>query len=260
MVLSDIMQQLEDFCPASFAQDWDNPGLQAGRRDLDVKTVFLAVDATSEVIDEATAHGAQLILTHHPLLFDGIKHVTDADFVGKRIVRILQKDMALFAMHTNFDVMAMGSEAAEKLGLIDSDVLEVTYEDSISHEGFGRIGELPEHESLQDLAEEVKEVFDIPHVRFYGDPDQQIVMAAVMPGAGKGEMDLAASKGADVLITGDINHHAGIDAVEKGIAVIDAGHYGIEKLFVPYMKEYIEREMPELKVVCARVHEPFHEV
>ena len=92
------------------------------------------------------------------------------------------------------------------------------------------------------------------------DPQQAIVTVAVMPGSGKDELDLAAEKGADVMITGDVSHHAGLDALEKGIAVIDAGHYGVEKLFIPYMKDYLEREMPELSVVCAKEKEPFFEV
>lgn len=260
MVLSDLISQLEEFCPPAFAEKWDNVGLQAGRTTQDVQTVYLAVDATSDVIEDARIHGADLIITHHPLLFNGIKRVTDQDFIGKRIVTLLESGMSLYAMHTNFDVMGMANEAAEELRLTEADVLEVTYEDSISHEGLGRIGELPEHMSLQELSEYVKEVFRIPHVRFYGDPQQQIVVAAILPGSGKDEIDLACEKGADVIITGDITHHVGIDAVEKGIAVIDAGHYGIEKLFIPYMKEYLEREMPELKVICAKVQEPFREV
>lgn len=257
MILSEIMAQLEDFCPKSFAMSWDNPGLQAGRSAKEVQTVYLAVDATTEVIEDAARRHADLILTHHPLLLAGLKHVTDQDFIGKRVVRILQEDMALYAMHTNFDVMGMAAEAAEELHLLNPDVLEVTYEDSISHEGLGRIGELPEHMTLRECAQYVKDVFRIPQVRVYGDPESAVVMTAILPGSGKDEVDIALEKGADVLITGDITHHVGLDATEKGIALIDAGHYGVEKMFVSYMKDYLAREMPQLKVICAPEKEPF---
>ena len=90
MILSEIMAQLEEFCPKSFAMSWDNPGLQAGRSTKEVQTVYLAVDATTEVIEDAARQHADLILTHHPLLFAGLKHVTDQDFIGRRVVRILQ--------------------------------------------------------------------------------------------------------------------------------------------------------------------------
>ena len=256
MLLSEFMAQVEEFCPRSFAMDWDNPGLQAGRSDKEIRKVYLAVDATSEVVEDAIRQHADLIVTHHPLLFSGLKHVTDQDFIGKRIVRLLNNDMALYAMHTNFDVMGMGAEAAERLHLVNPDVLEVTYEDDVSHEGIGRIGELPEHMTLQECAQYVKEAFDIPSVRVYGDPETAIVMTAVLPGSGKDDIDIAVAKGADVMITGDITHHVGLDAVEKGIAVIDAGHYGVEKIFVPYMQDYLAREFPELEVVCAPVKEP----
>lgn len=257
MLLSEIMVQLENFCPASFAMSWDNPGLQAGRSQKEVGTVYLAVDATSAVIEDAIRQHADLILTHHPLLFTGLQHVTDQDFIGKRIVRLLSEDVALYAMHTNFDVMGMAAEAAERLHLVHPDVLEVTYEDAISHEGLGRIGELPEHMTLLECGQYVKEVFGIPQVRIYGDPQTPIVMTAILPGSGKDAIDLALQKGADVMITGDITHHVGLDAVEKGIAVIDAGHYGIEKMFVPYMQDFLKRELPQLRVITAPVQEPF---
>ncbi len=242
------------------AESWDNVGLQAGRSDKEVHRIYLALDATSEVVEAAIREHCDLILTHHPLLFHGIKNVTDRDFVGKRIVKMLENDISLYSMHTNFDVMGMAAEAAEELKLSNPEVLEVTYEDSISHEGLGRIGEIPEHMTLRDTAIYVKEAFDIPHVRFYGDPETPVIMTAILPGSGKDEIDIAIKAGADVLITGDITHHVGLDAVEKGIAIIDAGHYGVEKLFIPYMKDFIEREMQGLEVVCAPVKEPFEEV
>lgn len=260
MVLSEIMERLESFCPASFAQSWDNVGLQAGRSDLRVDTVYLAVDATSEVIADAARNGAQLILTHHPLLFRGITQVTDCDYVGKRIVTLLQRDMACYALHTNFDVLHMADAAADELQLKSRRVLEVTFEDDLSREGLGRIGDLPEHMSLQECAALVRDAFRIPRVRVYGDPEQPVVTCAILPGSGKDEIDIAVREGADVMITGDINHHAGIDAAEKGIAVIDAGHYGIEKIFVPYMKEFFDREFSGIRVIQAREKEPFFEV
>ncbi len=260
MLLSDIIERLEEFCPPSFAQDWDNVGLQAGRTAKEVRTVYLALDATSEVVSDAARVQADLIITHHPLLFGGIKHVTDKDYVGKRIVELLRNDMALYSMHTNFDVMGMAGAAAEELGILRPEVLEVTYEDDISREGLGRIGELAEHMTLHDCAMFVRDTFRVPHVRYYGDPEDMIIIAAVLPGSGKDEIDCAIRAGADVLITGDITHHVGIDAVEKGISIIDAGHYGVEKLFVPYMRDFLSRELPLLKVICEREKEPFTEV
>lgn len=259
MKLKEIMQMLEELCPASFAMSWDNVGLLVGRSDKDVHTIALALDATSEVIAQAKSLGADLLLTHHPLLFNGIKKVTDGDYLGKRILDLISSDLCCYAMHTNFDVLGMADAAADMLHLSDREVLEVTYEDDISVEGIGRVGTLLEPVKLSELAGKVAEVFEIEHVRYYGDPDQLMVTCAILPGSGKGEIDLAVKAGADVYITGDISHHDGIDAVEKGIAVIDAGHYGVEKIFIPYMKEYLEREVPEIRIISCDAGTPFME-
>ena len=256
MRLKEIMQMLEELCPPSFAMSWDNVGLLVGRADKEVQTIALALDATSEVIESAVMQKADLILTHHPLLFSGIKKINDSDYVGKRVLSLIRNDISCYAMHTNFDVLGMADAAADLLRLTDREVLEVTYEDEISVEGIGRAGVLPEPMKLSELAARVSEVFDIEHVRYYGDPEQMLVTCAILPGSGKGEVDLAVKSGADVYITGDINHHDGIDAVEKGIAVIDAGHYGVEKLFVPYMKDYLRRELPGIKILAAPEREP----
>ena len=259
MKLKEIMQMLEELCPASFAMSWDNVGLLVGRSDKDVHTIALALDATSEVIAQAKSLGADLLLTHHPLLFNGIKKVTDGDYLGKRILDLISSDLCCYAMHTNFDVLGMADAAADMLHLSDREVLEVTYEDDISVEGIGRVGTLLEPVKLSELAGKVAEVFEIEHVRYYGDPDQLMVTCAILPGSGKGEIDLAVKAGADVYITGDISHHDGIDAVEKGVAVIDAGHYGVEKIFIPYMKEYLEREVPEIRIISCDAGAPFME-
>ena len=259
MRLKEIMQMLEELCPASFAMSWDNVGLLVGHRDKEVRTIALALDATSEVIDSAVKQGADLILTHHPILFSGIKHVTDSDYVGKRILDLIQNDICCYAMHTNFDVLGMADAAADLLNLLDREVLEVTYEDEISVDGIGRIGSLQDPMKLSEFAAKVAEVFEIDHVRYYGDPEEMLVTCAILPGSGKGEIDLAVKAGADVYVTGDISHHDGIDAVEKGIAVIDAGHYGVEKIFIPYMKEYLEREMPQIRIISCDAGAPFHE-
>ncbi len=258
MKLSEFMERLETFCPLSFAAGWDNSGLQVGNESKEIRRVMLALDATSDVIGQSVLKQADLLLTHHPLLFHGCKQVGSGDFVGKRILKLAEAGIACYAMHTNFDVLGMADAAADELNLMNREVLSVTYEDDVSREGFGRIGQLPEYMSLGETAEIVKKAFSVAAVRVYGDPEQTIVTAAVLPGAGSGEVDQAVKAGADVMITGDISHHTGLDAVEKGIAVIDAGHYGVEKLFIPYMETYFRREMPQLEVLRADESEPYH--
>ena len=135
---------LEELCPKSFACDWDNVGLLVGSSGKEVHTIALALDATSEVIKEAVEKGADLILTHHPLIFGGVRNITDSDYVGKRILELVKHDISCYAMHTNFDVLGMADAAADLLNLTDREVLEVTYEDEISVDGLGRVGSLLE--------------------------------------------------------------------------------------------------------------------
>ena len=134
MRLKEIMQMLEELCPPSFAMSWDNVGLLVGRADKEVQTIALALDATSEVIESAVMQKADLILTHHPLLFSGIKKINDSDYVGKRVLSLIRNDISCYAMHTNFDVLGMADAAADLLRLTDREVLEVTYEDEVKDE------------------------------------------------------------------------------------------------------------------------------
>jgi dinuclear metal center YbgI/SA1388 family protein len=179
------------------------------------------------------------------------------DFIGRRVYTIIRNDISYYAMHTNFDVMGMADAAADELSLKDREVLGVTYEDDISKEGFGRVGSLKSCMTLEELAKLVKEKFNVPNVRVFGDLGDIVKVAAIIPGSGESYIDNAVNAKADVIITGDIGHHGGIDAVAKGIGVIDAGHYGIEKLFIPYMEEFIKRELPDIKIFKSAIKEPF---
>lgn len=253
----EIMEKLESLSPRHFAESWDNVGLLVGSAEKEVTSCMLALDATDTVIDQAILMEADLLITHHPMIFKPLKRIVSDDFTGKRVIKLIQNDISYFAMHTNFDVMGMADEAAEKLGLIGSSVLEITFEDEISKEGIGRIGSLLGEMNLEECAQLVKEAFDLDQVRVFGDSVNVIRKAAIVPGSGSDYVDQAIAAGADVLITGDISHHNGLDAVEKGISVIDAGHYGLEKIFIPYMRSFLSRELPELQVFEARQPAPF---
>lgn len=257
MKCSEIIEKFENLSPKSFAEEWDNIGLLVGRRDKEVTTIYIALDATDDVIKEAVRLGADMILTHHPLIFKKMSRVTTDDFIGKRVCEIIKNDISYYAMHTNFDVMGMADAAADELALKNRDVLNVTYEDELSKEGCGRVGNLSSRMSVAECAEMVKKSFNVPNVRIFGELGDIVEVAAVMPGSGGSYIGDALKAGADVMITGDIDHHEGIDAVAQGLNVIDAGHYGIEKLFIPYMEEFINREMPNIKVYTADVKEPF---
>lgn len=254
-----LIRLLEKTYPRELAESWDNPGLLAGRRDKEVKNVFLALDATDQVIEKAIEKKADLLLTHHPLLFHAIKQVNTDTLAGRRLVRMIQADISYYAMHTNYDVVTMAPLSSQMLGLLEPAVLEVTRKDEETgkEEGFGRVGMLPEPVGLEECAEMVKKAFGLDSVRIFGDPGQRILRAAISPGSGKSMIAPALHAKAEVLITGDIDHHEGIDAVAEGLAIIDAGHYGLEHIFVGHMVEFLRENCPDLNIYQEEIKNPF---
>lgn len=252
-----VIEILEKQSPKSYACDWDNVGLLVGREDKEIQKIYIALDATDEVIEEAIANGADMLLTHHPMIFKGMKRVTQEDFIGRRIIRLIQNDMVYYAMHTNFDVMGMADLAADYLGLSDTKVLEVTSVSESGEEGIGRYGSLKKEMTVRECCEEVKQAFSLENVKVFGDLERKVKTAAISPGSGKSVISNALQAGVDVLITGDIDHHEGIDAVAQKLTVIDAGHYGVEHIFIPYMEQYLKREAKELEIAVQPLTFPF---
>ena len=123
MKCSEWMEKLEKLAPKSLACEWDNPGLLAGRAEKEVKKVLIALDATDDVVDLAVKEQVDFLITHHPLIFHSIKKVNDQDFIGRRLIKLIQADISMYAMHTNFDIAprCMADLAAEKLGLAEGD-------------------------------------------------------------------------------------------------------------------------------------------
>lgn len=257
MRCEEVIRRLEELSPLSCAESWDNPGLLAGRMEKEVRKIYVALDATTEVIDEAIRCGADMLLTHHPLIFKGIKKVNSEDFVGRRILALLQADICYYAMHTNFDVTQMAWEAAQRFGITSRRVLEVTTQIDGAEAGIGCVGEFSKPMTLEGCAEEVKKIFDIEWVKVFGDMERKVESIAISPGSGKSMIEAALEKKVDVLITGDIDHHDGIDALERGMAVIDAGHWGLEKIFIPYMGDFLEEQIEGISVVCDKSESPF---
>lgn len=253
MRCSEICALLEQEYSPAYACDWDNVGLLAGRREKEVKSILLALDATDEVVRMASDQKADLLITHHPMLFSPVRRVTDEDMVGRRLITLIQNDISCYAMHTNYDTRGMADLSAAMLGLIECTVLEEIKDG----EGIGRVGMLPEEMSLSACAELVKKTYGIPNVRLFGSPDTPVRRAAVCPGAGKGTMKEALRAECDVYITGDIDHHTGIDAVDQGLCIIDAGHYGIEHIFMNDVKEYLEKRLEGVRISCVPVRHPF---
>ena len=258
MLCKEIMKIIEEKYARTFALGWDNVGLLAGRSDKEVKKIYVALDATDEVVEAAIEMGADMLVTHHPLIMSGLKQITDKDFIGNRLIRLIQSDISYYAMHTNYDVRGMADLAGEKLAFTNAQVLEVTGTSEEERvEGIGRIADCSELLTLRQCCEVVKEAFSLDSVKVFGNLEKQVGRIAVCPGSGKSVIHTALQKGADVLVTGDIGHHDGIDAVAQGLAIIDAGHYGLEHIFIKDMVQYLTEKLSGAEVKGAEIVHPF---
>ena len=111
MKANEIIEKIEEKYPVSFAENWDNSGFLVGDREWEVKKIFLALDVTDETLNRAIAAGADMMITHHPLIFSGMKQVTAGDFIGRRILKLIENHICYYAVHTNFDVLGMATSA-----------------------------------------------------------------------------------------------------------------------------------------------------
>lgn len=257
MILEKIIEKLELAAPEDFAQSWDNVGLLVGDRSQEINKIFIALDADDAAIAEAKNVQADLLLTHHPLIFSPLKKITTDDFISARVVALLQAGIACYAMHTNFDAAQMGILAAERMGLSVEAPLGDCFTRQERLYGIGAVGELKEALTLGALAEQIKRSFALDSVKVFGDLTTHVRRAALCPGAGKSMVADALRAHAQVYVTGDIDHHTGIDAVAQGLCIIDAGHYGIEHIFISEMEDYLKRVLPEVTVIAQKRRDPF---
>ncbi|MBQ8640486.1 MAG: Nif3-like dinuclear metal center hexameric protein [Lachnospiraceae bacterium] len=270
MKCSDIMKQLEKLAPQELACEWDNVGLLLGRTDKNISKILIALELSEEVVDQAISSQADMIITHHPLIFKPLKRINSEDFIGRWILKLLRSDISYYAMHTNFDRSAqgMGVLAAEKLGLCGQRMLDETtsYRDGDGNEqtaGIGCFGNLPKAVTLEELCQRISKTFENEGIRVYAPADakeRMISEIAVVPGSGGDYVKVAAECGADVLITGDVSHHEGSDAVSQGMIVIDVGHYSLEYPFVEYMERYLtERVSAGIEIETVSYRSPYYQ-
>lgn len=246
MKLKRIISCLEELSPVSYAEDWDNVGLLLGDEEQEIQHIMIALDATDDVVEQAIEQNVDLLLTHHPMIFQARKQINTHSMIGRRIWNLATHRISCYAMHTNFDIKGgMAELAAVRLGLLDTVPLQVTVQENGTSEGIGRVGNLPKAMKVSEVAQVVKEKFGLKNVIVYGDAQKKVRKIAISPGSGKSEIGFALQARAELLITGDIGHHEGIDAVDEGLIIMDATHYGLEHIFVEFMADYLNQRLTE---------------
>lgn len=241
MTVQDIFDFFDEKAPFASAEEWDNPGLLVGDPHRGVDRVLVALDATVGAVDAAAALGAQLIITHHPVIFAPLKRLESKSIP----YRLAHEGIALIAAHTNLDKAAGGvnDTLAERLGLENVTTAE---------DGFTRIGVLPDTMTARDFAAHAARVLDTP-VRYAG--DTPVTTVAVCGGGGGDFIDGCVGL-ADAYVTGEVKHHEWLAAADR-INVVEAGHYATEVPVVDTLAGWLEEAFPGLTVTVYRDGDPY---
>jgi dinuclear metal center YbgI/SA1388 family protein len=230
LTLDDVVAALEGLYPPDTAMDWDRVGLVTGDLSQPVALVHFAVDPTLAVVEEAVAAGADLLVTHHPLLLRGVSSVATATAKGETVTRAILGDLAIYCAHTNADVASPGVNDALAMacGLEGIEPL------SPGADSLGRVGALPTPMTLRTFVERLAGALPatVGGIRVSGPPDEEVRRVAVVGGAGDDRFEQVRAAGADVYVTADLRHHPVLEEREQTRGgppyVVDAGHWGSE--------------------------------
>lgn len=225
-----IIEYIRKIAPEEFQEDWDNSGYQV-RIKNETDKVILCMDVTDRVIDHAIEAGTKLIISHHPMIFTGVKRIDEDSYLGKNIIKLIENKISVYSSHTSLDVSDRGVNVAlaEALGLPIVENFAMTDTTTIGYVLRNNIGD-EIYERLKDLG-----------AIFYGKkvPVEKI---AIVGGAGMSYFDEAIAKGVDMFITGDIKHHDGQRGYEENISLVDLTHYGSEKFVLNKLKDLLEEK------------------
>lgn len=238
MKISEFEKIINEFAPTSLKESFDNVGLMVGESDKEITNILVALDCTLEVINEAIENNCNLIFTHHPLLFRKPSSITDRTLQGKKILKLIQNNIALYSAHTNLDAVEGGinDTIVEILGFGKGEILDrnENAKKINVNGGIGRLIALDKEITLKDILSIVKNKLNIQDLRYAGDLNKIIRKAAIINGSGQDFFEISKSKNADLIITGDTTYHFVSDYNEEDIAIVDIGHFSSE--FAPLIK------------------------
>ncbi|MBP3663295.1 MAG: Nif3-like dinuclear metal center hexameric protein [Bacteroidales bacterium] len=242
--VKDVMAVIEEFAPLALQEKWDNSGLCIGSPEDKVSSVLLGLDCTPELVDEAIACGADMIVTHHPLIFSGLKKISAEDLVGEAVVKAIRAGISVYAAHTSADKVIAGVSGAmaARLGLKGVRILDEDGEGT----GLGVVGNLPEPMTAQDALELVKERFALKVVKSSKPVGCKIERVAMCGGSGGSLIGAARAAGAQLYISGDISYHNFF--TPEGFMIMDIGHYESEIEIVDILFSLIKKNFPTFAV------------
>ncbi len=246
MKAKEIIKLMNNWAPAELIDNWDNTGFQIGNDEKDIKRILISLDLDERVYNRALDGDFHMIITHHPIIFKPITSITTSTYKEKLLFNLIQKDIVVYNAHTNLDRANNGvnDELAKLLGLRDPQTLEMGEDEDY---GYGRVGDI-EEQSLKDYLTFIKKRLDTEFLIVYGDMDRTVKRVALCGGSGSGFIYDAYKKEACIYITGDIKYHDAQYGTELGLTIVDAGHYHTEKIILPIVKEYLEKNIEDVYI------------
>ncbi|MDR2833760.1 MAG: Nif3-like dinuclear metal center hexameric protein [Streptococcaceae bacterium] len=242
MNAQELIKVFEEYCPQELAETGDPVGLHIGTLNKEIKKVMITLDVRPETIEEAIEKNIDLLIAKHPPIFRPVKRLTTNDPQTKMYVDCLKHDIAIYAAHTNIDIIENGLNDwfSEMLGIENTQFLEQTHEYQGKIYGIGRIGDLRKPVSINEFAEKIKTTFGTDGLRMITKtPDAMVQRVAICGGSGEKFYPTAIAKGADLYITGDIYYHTAHDMIANGLHAIDPGHH-IEILFTKKVAQIVQ--------------------
>lgn len=258
MKIKDAFDALVQFAPLPLQDEWDNAGLQVGLTETEITGVLLCLDVNEQIIDEAVEKGCNLVVSHHPLLFRGLKEISDSNYVQRTVLKAIKNNIAVISMHTNLDnaIDGVNYKIAEKLGLSDLKFLQPHQTTPLS--GSGVIGILTEALSSVDIVEKVKKVFECGCVMTNALIERPIKKIALCGGAGAFLLPDAIAQGADAFLTGEMHYHEYFGH-EDEIQIMVIGHYESEHFTNEILHDVLAKALPKMKIIIAETNtNPIH--
>ncbi len=249
ITVNDILEFLNELAPAETAFEWDNVGIMVGSKQKTVKKVLVTLDVSLSAVHEAAQKGCDLIVSHHPLIFNPLKSVTDTTPTGKAVIDLVKNDISVISMHTNLDKANDGVafNFAKSLGLEDiyipsSDKLEVIH-----------CGTVKEQTNFNDFVQTIGEKLGTKAIRFSKNNDA-VKKVATGCGAGYGIPESVISEGVDTFVVGEAKYNDYLDSAFYGINIIDVGHFASENIVVPVLQKKLEQKFLKVEFVISKEH------
>ena len=243
----EIAGYLEERVPSSLKLDFDNVGLLCGFPEREVSRVLVVLDITQQTIEEALSLHAELIVSHHPVIFTPLHRVCTDTPDAKRVIALLQGNLSAICLHTNLDALEGGVNTA-LANAVGGEELEYTPD-------IGCFCRLPEAMPLSEFLAQTRTALSVPDMRYY-DAGRRVEYLALCGGAGGDILYEAAQRGCDTVLTGEIKHHQWIDGAELGLNLLEGGHFATENVVMPSLAEMLRQGFPEIDVCLSRLQGP----